>query len=806
MSVWQNLRCAIERLPLVRLMLLAALVWGVASPATAAWQDSAETQVSEETLKAALEKAGENRAELEKAISSAPEDQTAAVRFLIAYMPEDDLQSLSSDYILKNVDYAYKARAATPWGKEIPEEIFFNDVLPYASINERRDDWRPDFYERFLPLVKDCKTPGEAAQALNRQMFPLLNVQYHATKRPKPNQSPYESIEASYASCSGLSVLLIDACRAVCVPTRFAGTASWTTKRGNHSWVEIWSDGSWHFTGACEPDPSGLDRGWFTADAAQADKDTPRNAIWASSWKPTGDAFPLVWARRDSTVPGVNVTTRYTGEKSETAIPAGKVLVSLDVFSAEDGGRERIVCDVVVRAGDDEVASGKTTGSGDDTNNRLDVLLTPNTEYAIEITTPAGDAEKQTFATTAETRQLKRFTVGQQSAETPASAGTDDPAAKFESFLAELAKAHPDAANVENVPLTREEAEQAAELMTAAWLQEIRATLAEEMEKKEFSLGDKTLKFDYKVFGDKPAGGRSLFFSLHGGGNARPRVNDRQWENQKGLYQPEEGVYLAPRAPTNTWNLWHEAHIDPMFDHLIQNMVAFEDVNPNRVYVMGYSAGGDGVYQIGPRMADRWAAAAMMAGHPNEAQPVNLRNIGFALHVGGDDGAYSRNQVAKDWGEKLAKLHEEDPEGYITQVQIHEGRGHWMNLEDAVAVPWMAEFTRETRPKKIVWRQDDVTHDRFYWLVVGDDDKQAGDLIRASVDGQTIDLQTEGVDSVTVLLDDRLVDLDQPVSIRLNGNVAFEGKVERTLSALSQSMDERGDGTIPFCARVTVTN
>ena len=45
---------------------------------------------------------------------------------------------------------------------------------------------------------------------------------------------------------------------------------------------------------------------------------------------------------------------------------------------------------------------------------------------------------------------------------------------------------------------------------------------------------------------------------------------------------------------------------------LIENLVALQEVNPNRVYLMGYSAGGDGVYQVAPRMADTLAAAAMM--------------------------------------------------------------------------------------------------------------------------------------------------------------------------------------------------
>ena len=78
-------------------------------------------------------------------------------------------------------------------------------------LSERRDDWRADFLKRFLPLVKDCKSAGDAAQVLNRGVFKAVNVSYHATKRRKPDQSPYESMQIGYASCSGLSILLVDA-------------------------------------------------------------------------------------------------------------------------------------------------------------------------------------------------------------------------------------------------------------------------------------------------------------------------------------------------------------------------------------------------------------------------------------------------------------------------------------------------------------------------------------------------------------------------------------------------------------------
>jgi poly(3-hydroxybutyrate) depolymerase len=33
-----------------------------------------------------------------------------------------------------------------------------------------------------------------------------------------------------------------------------------------------------------------------------------------------------------------------------------------------------------------------------------------------------------------------------------------------------------------------------------------------------------------------------------------------------------------------------------MYERLIENMIIFRGVNPNKVYILGYSAGGDGTY------------------------------------------------------------------------------------------------------------------------------------------------------------------------------------------------------------------
>jgi len=231
--------------------------------------------------------------------------QQEGLAFLIANMPSQDQVTLKKSFLIEDVRLAYQAMNEVPWGKAIPKEIFLNDILPYAILNERRDNWRKDFYHRFIQVARTSKTIDQAVIALNKYVFDALDVSYNATKRPKPDQSPYESMQAHYASCTGLSILLTDALRSVGIPARIAAIAMWPDDSGNHTWVEIW-DGQWHYVGASES--TSLDHAWFTIKASQTDA---RHPIYATSFKKTFLSFPMRWAPDLKFVPALDVTESY---------------------------------------------------------------------------------------------------------------------------------------------------------------------------------------------------------------------------------------------------------------------------------------------------------------------------------------------------------------------------------------------------------------------------------------------------------------------------------------------------------------
>jgi len=348
------------------------------------------------------------------------------------------------------------------------------------------------------------------------------------------------------------------------------------------------------------------------------------------------------------------------------------------------------------------------------------------------------------------------------------------------------------------VPLTKDDAAAAQELLWTAHVERLKIDRAQELRESVLKDGKLEMKFTEKKFGKRPEAGHSLWISLHGGGNAPARTNDAQWENQKKLYALEEGIYITPRAPTNTWNLWHEPHIDRLFARLIENYIALEGVDPDHVYVLGYSAGGDGVYQLAPRMADRWAGAGMMAGHPNDASPLPLRNVAFALQVGGMDSAYNRNKIAAEWAKKLVELYTADSDGYEHFVKIHPTKSHWMDGLDAEALPWLAKRTRKPAPDRVVWKPS-AQHDRSYWLGVPPELAKAGGLVSASRLGQTITItEATGITKLIVRLDDRMLNLDKPVKIRHKGKTVYEGTPTRTIAILAKTLAGRGDPKLMY--------
>ena len=206
----------------------------------------------------ALKEAGENRGALEAVLQKTDPTRKAWAEFLIANLPPCDLAQAQSEVLLEHLAYADTARQELPWGVKVPEDLFFHCVLPPRVSQEPLEAWRRYFFEQLFSVVMECKTMEEAAQEVNR--WCAERVLFKPTQRR--DQGPLESLKGGYGRCEELSILYISALRSVDIPARMAWTPYWSTSDNNHAWVEVWADGRWQYTGACEPGKR-LCEAWF---------------------------------------------------------------------------------------------------------------------------------------------------------------------------------------------------------------------------------------------------------------------------------------------------------------------------------------------------------------------------------------------------------------------------------------------------------------------------------------------------------------------------------------------------------------
>ncbi|MDR1623620.1 MAG: discoidin domain-containing protein [Tannerellaceae bacterium] len=71
-----------------------------------------------------------------------------------------DLREIDSAYLCNNIEWAFKVWREQPWGKSVSFEDFCEYILPYRIGDEGLSDWREDFYNRFNPLLDALRDSG----------------------------------------------------------------------------------------------------------------------------------------------------------------------------------------------------------------------------------------------------------------------------------------------------------------------------------------------------------------------------------------------------------------------------------------------------------------------------------------------------------------------------------------------------------------------------------------------------------------------------------------------------------------------
>ncbi|MCE9584712.1 MAG: prolyl oligopeptidase family serine peptidase [Planctomycetes bacterium] len=337
------------------------------------------------------------------------------------------------------------------------------------------------------------------------------------------------------------------------------------------------------------------------------------------------------------------------------------------------------------------------------------------------------------------------------------------------------------AAGLADAKLTKSQAE-AAEKMALAGNTKAKGKGAQSMIDVEASDGKHPV-FIHLAPGARPSSPSPLIIALHGGGSTTDYESAKTTATEMmswfAKYADASGAITIFPGSTN----WDTSGMEAMWKAVEYVQENF-NIDPNHVMVYGGSMGGFGTGTAVSQKPTFFAMAAPFLGCVDlSSRAADFKNLPFYVVIGELDMEMC-NKPAKATVKAL-----KDAGCEVTFKEL-SGKGHEVPPKEFPE--FIARFARAKRDMFAKKLGRAAGAGRWYWL-------DASGPLEAEISGQTITIK--GPTSATVYLSDRMMDLDQPVKIVLNGDTKFEGKVERSLSILMGEIDATGDRGRTYVAK-----
>lgn len=268
---------------------------------------------------------------------------TDAMTFLGNNLPNfDEINRISLGFQEQNTEYVVATenfdrvasygvnsslitRTQYKWAALVDKEMFFEFVTPYGSVNEGRSNWRElmvSATSSILSSSSDNMSIPDAVALINENLWKAgvlgtsdVEIVFKSSQTPLI-YDPMSVVAFGYGSCTGVSIVLIDALRSAGIPARLAGTPAWNgvKENGNHNWVEVFSDVThqWEFI---EAQPAGA--GESLSDPCDKWFCTPSNfangtEVYAARWVQSDRIrYPMAWDMQNEAIPGIDRTEYY---------------------------------------------------------------------------------------------------------------------------------------------------------------------------------------------------------------------------------------------------------------------------------------------------------------------------------------------------------------------------------------------------------------------------------------------------------------------------------------------------------------
>ncbi len=170
-------------------------------------------------------------------------------------------------------------------------------------------------------------------------------------------------------------------------------------------------------------------------------------------------------------------------------------------------------------------------------------------------------------------------------------------------------------------------------------------------------------------------------------------------------------------------------------------------IDPNRVYLVGSSAGGSGAMHLASCFPDEFAAVIPLIAAGNNYPLRNFTNLPVAFHHGDRDWT-SAICNARVQTQRMQAL------GCPTILKEYPGAGHGVPGSHEPLMTWLFEQRRNPAPKVIRHDCEAPSLGRSYWLRIDEfDDPHRRATIESSINGDTVTIRPRNVAALSLELE-----------------------------------------------------
>ena len=150
-----------------------------------------------------------------------------------------DITHITGDFLINNIELAFKVWEEMPWGKDVPFDVFCEEILPYRVDIEPLENWREKALASFADLYNGFRNDTTGITAIEaccqvNDILPRFKLD-----NDYPPMSFSQLMASARGTCANMAALAVFSMRALGIPVTCDFTPLWPGWNRGHSWNSV---------------------------------------------------------------------------------------------------------------------------------------------------------------------------------------------------------------------------------------------------------------------------------------------------------------------------------------------------------------------------------------------------------------------------------------------------------------------------------------------------------------------------------------------------------------------------------------